>query len=334
MGDSGAWPELTWVPDWSGIKWLEARVRDIALRTHAFEEALARADRAGDLRLRTLKDELGEWQESAAHVRLYISLLGDKRISLTELPLHGEELGKVYRSLNRSRSRLLEELPAPAREVVRRYETEASVSFEDLRQSAPSRPLRKDDYGRLGQVLPPLLRLEEEPSAKPIPLLPEEYMLRMQAESKRLPSDLTLASLLAFLPSAWLHAVFLSLEVRAPRRSLEERQVKRDYAGLIRGHLTDPLKVPSLVRRLDDQARLLIADLLENGSMSYAQVKAYYGTDDPDGYHWLRRPASGPLSLARRLGLAYVGKVGAEYRVVTPTDLPLLREQLLNVQGG
>jgi len=99
MAETGvAWPELNWIPDWGGIAWLEERVKVVTLRVHAFEEGLARADRAGVIKLRTMREQLVDWQEAAAHVRLYVTMIGEKRISLTELPFHGEELAKVYKS--------------------------------------------------------------------------------------------------------------------------------------------------------------------------------------------------------------------------------------------
>lgn len=325
----GAWPELKWVPDWSGIAWLEERVKTVTLRVHAFEEGLARADRAGELKLRVMRDQLADWQEGAAHVRLYVAMMGEKRISLTELPFHAEELEKVYRSLDRARIKLLRQLPAASGSAVQKHESAVSIDFEEIRRSAPALATRKDDYGRLGEVLPPLLTLSGDgPRIKPVPLMPEEYMLRMQAESQRLPSHPSLSALLAFLPSAWLHAVFVSLAIRAPKRSAVEKAQKLDYAAMIQQHLADPSRLKGVIRRLDEQARLLLADLWDSGSMPYASVKVYYGSDDPDGYHWLRRLPSGPLGLVRRLGLAYVGKIGAEYRVTTPNDLHALHKQL------
>lgn len=329
-----AWPALTWTPDWTGIAWLEERVKAVTLRTHAFEEGLARADRAGVIKLRTMREQLVDWQEAAAHVRLYVTMIGEKRISLTELPFHGEELAKVYKSLDRARTALLASLSPATASAVLKHEASVNIDFEEIRRSAPAVALRKDDYGRLGEVLPPLLKLTGDgPRVKPVPLLPEEYMLRMQAESQRLPSHPSLSALLAFLPSAWLHAVFVSLGIRPPRRSAAEKLQKLDYAGMIQAHLTDPAKVKLLVRRLDEQARLLLADLWDSGAMPYASVKVYYGSDDPDGYHWLRRPPSGPLGLVRRMGLAYVGKVGAEYCVTTPNDLQELHSQLWSTGG-
>ncbi len=330
MAETGAaWPELEWLADWSGIAWLEERVKVVTLRMHAFEEGLARANRAGELKLRTMHEQLADWQEGASHVRLYVAMIAEKRISLTELPFQVRELGKVYRSLDRARILLLRQLPAAAAVAVVKHEAAVNIDFEEIRRSAPTVALRKDDYGRLGEVLPPLLKLTGDGErVKPVPLLPEEYMLRMQAESQRLPSHPSLSALLAFLPSAWLHAVFVSLGIRPPKRSPAEKTQKLDYSGMIQQHLADPAKLKGVIRRLDEQARLLLADLWDSGAMPYASVKIYYGSDDPDGYHWLRRPPSGPLGLVRRLGLAYVGKAGAEYRVATPNDLHELHKQL------
>ncbi|MGI5860440.1 MAG: hypothetical protein ACOX6T_00115 [Myxococcales bacterium] len=317
MKDPNPWPELPWEPGTPRLEWLLDRVAVLADRTCCFELGIERAIEAGEVSRAAIASELDAWEHCAANVYLYVGLREAQRLSPEDVPAHAEELEKVWRELIDLRSRLLERLGDRLAGGVFDYETVARVDDAEILRRVGELPAFVAETNVLTgeQTLMPSLT-----GFRGKPVTADEVRMRQSAEQKLLPEPATLEALLAHLPSDWASAIFDILGLDLPDAALGAPRAARRKA--IADYLGDEEQLEVLVAGLPDEARELLAKILERGgAMRYLDAVEKPGLDEADGFYWTARPPSGPLAWLRRMGLAFVGVRGGQKVVVVASDL-------------
>lgn len=153
------------------------------------------------------------------------------------------------------------------------------------------------------------------------PVRAEELRMRQLAESKPYPKTGHLAALLANLPTEWIGAIHATLGL--PGAGAETTAGSRATAqrAAIFEHLRRPESLAALVAGFGERERTLLAALVRTGGLPYPRVTAKFGLDEADGYAWTERPASGPLAMLRRSGLAFVCTKDGGLFVAAAADL-------------
>lgn len=317
MNDPNSWPELPWEPGTPRLEWLLDRVAVLADRACCFDLGLEQAVEAGELSRSAIAGELEAWELCAANVYMYVGLREAQRLSPEEVPSHAEELEKVWRELAGLRTRLLDRLGERLAGRVLSFESSARVDDAQILGRAGELPAFVAETNVLTgeQTLMPSLT---GPRGKPVSV--DELRMRQSAEQKPLPEPATLEALLAHQPSDWTSAIFDILGLDLPDEALGAPRAARRKA--IAEHLGDKESLDSLVVGLPDEARELLAKLLESGgAMRYSEAVEKPGQDEADGFYWTERPPSGPLAWLRRMGLAFVGLRKGQKAVVVASDL-------------
>lgn len=324
------WPALDWTVGAQRVSWLVERTKDIALRARAFELALEDAASAGEAPLSKVAEQLDEWEHFAATIWMYAGLEKAKQVSADDVPVHAEELAKVYGSLSETREKILSTVGADAAKKIEAREKAAKVDDAQVQQRAGELPQfgETDAFGNT--FVPPVAE-----DAVKNPITAEELRSRMSAEQKTMPDNADFKTHLSLLPPPWIAAIFETYALpMPPSDDNEEAELTSNSRTTIQKKVLGDTMGEELLRTavfaLEDRDRELLSALLQNaGALRYSEAMTKFGRDDADGFFWSQRPASGPISRLRRTGLAFVGMRGGKQLLAVPSDLqPVLRKLL------
>ncbi|MGC4116198.1 MAG: hypothetical protein QM765_16800 [Myxococcales bacterium] len=203
-------------------------------------------------------------------------------------------------------------------------EGQALLGDDDEMESAEQSARKNFDHLSGARPAPQV----EAPKASPV--RPEEVRQRQAVHARPLPATPNLSALLALLPVDWLVAIQQAL--RIPPAGGEELSAGSKSALLrlpIHAHLKTPARLAEVVAGLGEKEKEILSALLRLGTLNYSKVTSKWGSDDADGFCWSERPASGPLSVLRRSGLAYVCSQNGLPVVSAPADLAAELRRLL-----
>ena len=144
-----------------------------------------------------------------------------------------------------------------------------------------------------------------------------EHYERTDGES--IAETVKLSTALNRCPGTWVDAICDALRIRGVRRKAE----KIKAVGAL---LQDPDRLGALVRRLADDERALLGDLLGAGGWSkYHTLARRYGDEGEDSFFWSEHPPTSPIGRLRLHGLVAVGRMVVGKRrekvLVVPADL-------------
>lgn len=322
------WPELSWEVPQQRLEWLAARTRELAQRARAFELALEAASEAGEAPLSKVAEDLELWEGLTASVWMYVGLGEAKQVPPDDVPLHAEELAKIYENLRERRGALLAKLGDAAQKVLAR-EAAAKVTGDDLQTRVGELPsFGQDAVDALGAAAPVMTVVQPELAR---PVTGEELRQRMAQESRPLSEPASFQALVAALPPPWVQCVFETIGLELPHaltHDEDDEEVEltvNSRTALQRRVLTEqmtPQLLETIVFAIEEEDRALLMEVLgAGGALRYADATAKYGKDEADGFFWKDRPPSGPVARLRRTGLAFVGTQGGRSMLVVPEDL-------------
>ena len=169
-----------------------------------------------------------------------------------------------------------------------------------------------EEFGLLGEVEMPDSGLSGEITSDHGLILPGHlddlmdgflYEMKEEQDSKPLPKQGKLATLLKSIPVVWLDAVAqcLDVEIEGSRKDREKK---------IAETLCDPATLRQIVESSLEPAEREILDRLlgTDGKRSAETIYREYGDDEDDGWFWHEEPPTSNLGRLRLHGLVFVGE--------------------------